>query len=185
MRRAASRMFQPAQARLRPVFEIDDPDVLGALGIQQTNQRRFAWSDLEPKAGEIEQQDAQAEQVKPEQRTRFQTAIVNLQERGVLFIGPTVEVYEGMIVGENARSDDMDVNITKPKQLTNHRASSADAFERLVPHQQLSLEQALEFIRDDECVEVTPQSVRLRKVVLDQAVRGRSRKTGARMAVSS
>jgi GTP-binding protein len=107
-------------------------------------------------------------------------AIVNLQERGVLFIGPTVEVYEGMIVGENARSDDMDVNITKPKQLTNHRASSADSFERLVPHQQMSLEQALEFIRDDECVEVTPGAIRLRKVILDQTVRGRSRKAGAR-----
>ena len=107
-------------------------------------------------------------------------AIINIQERGVLFIGPTTEVYEGMIVGENARSEDMDVNITKPKQLTNHRASSADSYERLIPHQQLSLEQALEFIRDDECVEVTPASVRLRKVVLDQTARGRSRKSGAR-----
>jgi GTP-binding protein len=112
-------------------------------------------------------------------------AIINLQERGVMFIGPTIEVYEGMIVGENARSDDMDVNITKPKQLTNHRASSADAYERLIPHQQLSLEQALEFIRDDECVEVTPKSVRLRKVVLDQTVRGRSKKAGTRAHVAA
>ncbi|MDQ1440718.1 MAG: GTP-binding protein [Acidimicrobiaceae bacterium] len=112
-------------------------------------------------------------------------AIINIQERGVLFIGPTTEVYEGMIVGENARSEDMDVNITKPKQLTNHRASSADSYERLFPHQQLSLEQALEFIRDDECVEVTPASVRLRKVVLDQTQRGRSRKSGARAAQAS
>jgi GTP-binding protein len=107
-------------------------------------------------------------------------AIINLQERGVMFIGPTVEVYEGMIVGENARSEDMDVNITKPKQLTNHRASSADSYERLFPPQQMSLEQALEFIRDDECVEVTPKSVRLRKVVLDQSTRGRAAKSGAR-----
>ncbi len=110
-------------------------------------------------------------------------AIINLQERGVMFIGPTVEVYEGMIVGENARSEDMDVNITKPKHLTNHRASSADSYERLFPHQQMSLEQALEFIRDDECVEVTPKSVRLRKVILDQAQRGRARKTGAQAPV--
>ena len=112
-------------------------------------------------------------------------AMTSLQERGVMFIGPGVEVYEGMIVGENARSDDMDVNATKEKKLTNHRASGAEILERLIPAQQLSLEQALEFIRDDECVEVTPRSVRLRKVVLDQAVRGRSRKTGARTPVSS
>jgi GTP-binding protein len=107
-------------------------------------------------------------------------AIINIQERGVLFIGPGTEVYEGMIVGENARSDDMDINICKPKQLTNHRASSADSFERLFPPQQMSLEQALEFIRNDECVEVTPHSVRLRKVVLDQTARARIRKAGAR-----
>jgi len=110
-------------------------------------------------------------------------AIINLQERGVMFIGPTVEVYEGMIVGENARSEDMDVNITKPKQLTNHRASSADSYERLFPPQQMSLEQSLEFIRDDECVEVTPKSVRLRKVVLDQTIRGRSKKSGPKAQV--
>ncbi|GAC1589117.1 MAG: translational GTPase TypA [Acidimicrobiales bacterium] len=107
-------------------------------------------------------------------------SIIGLQERGVLFVGPTIEVYEGMIVGENARSDDMDVNITKPKQLTNHRASGAEVLERLIPHQEMSLEQALEFIRDDECVEVTPQSVRLRKVILDQGERARSRKSGAK-----
>jgi GTP-binding protein len=112
-------------------------------------------------------------------------AIANLQERGVLFIGPTTDVYEGMIVGENARSEDMDVNITKPKQLTNHRAAAADSFEKLYPHQQMSLEQALEFIREDECVEVTPTSIRLRKVVLDQAARARSRRAGARGQVSA
>jgi len=107
-------------------------------------------------------------------------SIIGLQERGVLFVGPTIEVYEGMIVGENARSEDMDVNITKPKQLTNHRASGAEVLERLIPHQDMSLEQALEFIRDDECVEITPLSVRLRKVILDQNDRARSRKSGAK-----
>ncbi len=102
-------------------------------------------------------------------------ALTNLQERGALFVGPGVEVYEGMIVGENARADDMDVNPTKEKKLTNMRAAASDETVRLVPPLQLSLEQALEFIRDDECVEVTPGTVRLRKVVLDQSDRARRR----------
>ncbi len=102
-------------------------------------------------------------------------SLMSLQERGVLFIGPGVEVYEGMIVGENSRAEDMDVNPTREKKLTNVRSSTADELVRLIPHLQLSLEQALEYIREDECVEVTPKMVRLRKVVLDQAVRGRSR----------
>jgi GTP-binding protein TypA/BipA len=93
-------------------------------------------------------------------------ALMNLQERGEMFVGPGVEVYEGMIVGENARPDDIDVNPTKEKKLTNMRSSTADELVRLVPHRQLSLEQALEFIRADESAEVTPKHVRLRKVVL-------------------
>ncbi|GAB1822096.1 translational GTPase TypA [Herbidospora sp. RD11066] len=101
-------------------------------------------------------------------------AMTNLQERGILFVSPTTEVYEGMIVGENSRSDDMDVNITKEKKLTNMRSSTADVTETLIPPRQLSLEQALEFIRDDECVEITPESVRIRKVVLDASTRGRT-----------
>ncbi|WP_030346127.1 translational GTPase TypA [Streptomyces sp. NRRL S-1022] len=101
-------------------------------------------------------------------------AMTNLQERGVLFVEPGTEVYEGMIVGENSRSDDMDVNITKEKKLTNMRSSSADSFEAIVPPRKLSLEQSLEFCRDDECVEVTPEAVRIRKVVLDQRERARS-----------
>ncbi|WP_420035406.1 translational GTPase TypA [Streptomyces sp. cg28] len=101
-------------------------------------------------------------------------AMTNLQERGVLFTDPGTEVYEGMIVGENSRADDMDVNITKEKKLTNMRSSSADSFEAIVPPRKLSLEQSLEFCRDDECVEVTPEAVRIRKVVLDQKERGRS-----------
>ncbi|GAA3425230.1 translational GTPase TypA [Streptosporangium sandarakinum] len=101
-------------------------------------------------------------------------AMLNLQERGVLFVSPGTEVYEGMIVGENSRSDDMDVNITKEKKLTNMRSSTADETEKVIPPRQLSLEQALEFIREDECVEITPEAVRIRKVVLDAATRGRS-----------
>src|SRR5207247_10081863 len=93
-------------------------------------------------------------------------AILNLQERGSLFISPGEELYEGMIVGENARAEDLDVNATKEKKLTNMRSSTADELVRLIPPRPLPLDQALEFIRDDECVEVTPQSVRLRKAQL-------------------
>jgi GTP-binding protein len=94
-------------------------------------------------------------------------ALLNLQERGSLFVGPGVDVYEGMIVGENARADDIDVNPTKEKKLTNVRAAGADEAIKLVPHHRFSLDQALEFISEDECVEVTPADVRLRKVVLE------------------
>ncbi|MGO9965010.1 MAG: translational GTPase TypA [Acidimicrobiales bacterium] len=100
-------------------------------------------------------------------------ALMNLQDRGMLFVGPGVEVYEGMIIGENARSEDMDVNATKERKVTNVRSSTAEELVRLIPPRLLSLEQALEFISEDECVEATPASVRLRKVVLDQTVRGR------------
>jgi GTP-binding protein len=101
-------------------------------------------------------------------------AMANLQERGTLFIAPTTEVYEGMIVGENSRVDDMDVNITKEKKLTNVRSAGADVLERLAPPRALSLEQSLEFCREDECVEVTPEAVRIRKVELDQTLRARA-----------
>ncbi|MEV7791550.1 translational GTPase TypA [Streptomyces sp. NPDC087512] len=101
-------------------------------------------------------------------------AMTNLQERGVLFTEPGTEVYEGMIVGENSRADDMDVNITKEKKLTNMRSSTADVTESIVPPRKLSLEQSLEFCRDDECVEVTPEAVRIRKVNLDARERARA-----------
>jgi len=103
-------------------------------------------------------------------------ALLDLEQRGILFVGPGIEVYEGMIVGENARSEEMDVNPTKEKKLTNMRASGSDNTERIAPPTTLSLEQALEFIAEDESVEVTPKSVRLRKVILDQAQRARTRK---------
>ena len=101
-------------------------------------------------------------------------AMFNLQERGVLFVEPTTEVYEGMIVGENSRADDMDVNITKEKKLTNMRAASSDSFENLVPPRKLTLEESLEFTGEDECVEVTPEHVRIRKVILDATERRRA-----------
>ena len=100
---------------------------------------------------------------------------MNLQERGELFVGPGVEVYEGMIIGENTRVEDIDVNPTKEKKLTNHRAASADELVRLAPPRPMSLELALEFLAPDECAEVTPKTVRMRKVALSAAVRGRER----------
>ena len=102
-------------------------------------------------------------------------ALANLQERGTMFVGPGTEVYEGMIVGENSRSDDLDVNPTKEKKLTNMRQSSGDVLVPLIPHKQLSLEQALEFCREDECVEITPNAVRIRKVQLAATDRAKSR----------
>ncbi|HZN18348.1 MAG TPA: translational GTPase TypA [Micromonosporaceae bacterium] len=107
-------------------------------------------------------------------------AMYNLQERGSLFVEPGTEVYEGMIVGESSRADDMDVNVTKEKKLTNIRSSAAEELERLVPPRRLSLEQALEFCREDECAEVTPDAVRLRKVILSAAERARSSRRAAR-----
>jgi GTP-binding protein len=106
-------------------------------------------------------------------------ALIDLEPRGTMFVGPGVEVYEGMIVGENARADEMNVNPTKEKKLTNMRASGSDHTERITPATVFSLEQALEFISDDEAVEVTPKSVRLRKVILDQAGRARTHKKGS------
>ena len=101
-------------------------------------------------------------------------AMLNLQDRGTFFVDPTQEVYEGMIVGENNRADDMDVNITKEKKLTNMRSATADTFESLTPPRKLTLEECLEWAREDECVEVTPSLVRLRKVLLDQTDRARA-----------
>ena len=111
-------------------------------------------------------------------------AILNLQERGTLFVKPGDEVYEGMVVGENARADDLDVNATKEKKLTNMRSSTAEELVRLIPARQLSLEQALEEIRDDECVEVTPRSIRLRKVELSAQKRQTAASRAKRAAAS-
>ena len=100
-------------------------------------------------------------------------ALWGLQERGEMFVGPGVEVYEGMIIGENSRDRDLDVNIVREKKLTNMRSSTADDAIRLVPHRQLNLEQAIEFIADDELVEITPKALRLRKMVLKSNQRPR------------
>jgi len=108
-------------------------------------------------------------------------ALIGLQDRGTLFVGPGEEVYEGMIIGENARAEDMDVNAIKEKQQTNMRAASAEVLERMAPPTRLTLEAAVEFLREDECVEVTPESVRLRKVVLDKTMRQKAARQGTRV----
>jgi GTP-binding protein len=109
-------------------------------------------------------------------------ALMGLQDRGTLFVEPGEETYEGMVIGENARAEDLDVNAIKEKHQTNVRAASADVLVRLEPPKRLSLEAALEFLREDECVEVTPESVRLRKVELDKVKRQKAARQGARVA---
>jgi GTP-binding protein len=127
----------------------------------------------EPWAGELLTR-ATGSLVSDRRGTAAEFALMNLQERGALFIGPGDEVYEGMVVGENARNEDLDVNATKEKHLTNIRSSTAEVLVRLVPHRTLSLDQALEFLREDECVEVTPHAVRMRKAILDRTDRVRA-----------
>jgi GTP-binding protein len=139
-----------------------------------TGIAHHVFEDYEPWVGELRTRPS-GSLVADRAGAATSFAIANLQERGSLFVEPTTEVYEGMIVGENSRADDMDVNITKEKKLSNMRSSTADDFERLVPARKLSLEQSLEFCRDEECVEVTPTAVRIRKLELSQVDREKSR----------
>ena len=127
----------------------------------------------EPWAGEIVTRKT-GSMVADRQGVATPYAMIALQERGSFFIEPTSEVYAGMVVGENSRADDMEVNITKEKQLTNMRAASADNFVGLTPPRKLSLEECLEFAREDECVEVTPEAIRIRKLELDANARARA-----------
>ena len=166
-----AQMVNHGSGRVRMEFRIPSRGLIGLRGQLLTETRGTAiihsilagWT---PYGGEMASRATGALVAdRPGVSTAF--ALWNLQERGELFIGPGVEVYEGMIVGDNAREADMDVNITKEKKQTNMRASSADEAIRLIPHRQLSLEQAIEYIADDEYVEVTPKSLRLRKKVLD------------------
>ncbi len=141
-----------------------------------TGIAHHVFERYEPWAGDIRSR-ASGSLVADRKGAATAYAMTNLQERGIMFVEPTTEVYEGMIIGENSRADDMDVNITKEKQQTNIRSATSDNFEKLIPPRRLSLEQCLEFCREDECVEVTPESVRIRKVVLDAHERA---KTAAR-----
>ncbi len=138
-----------------------------------TGIAHHVFEGYEPWAGEIRSR-ASGSLVADRAGAATAYAMTNLQERGVMFVEPTTEVYEGMIIGENSRADDMDVNITKEKQQTNIRSSTSDNFEKLIPPRKLSLEQCLEFCREDECVEVTPETVRIRKVVLDANARAKT-----------
>ena len=131
-----------------------------------TGIAHHVFEGYEPWAGEIKSR-SQGSLVADRSGAVTAYAMTNLQERGVLFVEPTTEVYEGMIVGENSRADDMDVNITKEKKQTNIRSATSDNFEKLIPPKKLSLEQSLEFCREDECVEVTPDAARIRKVHLN------------------
>jgi GTP-binding protein len=130
-----------------------------------TGIAHHVFEGYEPWAGEIKSR-SQGSLVADRTGAVTAYAMTNLQERGVLFVEPTTDVYEGMIVGENSRADDMDVNITREKKQTNVRSATSDNFEKLIPPKKLSLEQSLEFCREDECVEVTPDAVRIRKVHL-------------------
>jgi GTP-binding protein TypA/BipA len=131
------------------------------------------FEGYEPWAGEIKSR-SQGSLVSDRTGVVTGYAMTNLQERGVLFVEPTTDVYEGMIIGENSRADDMDVNICREKKQTNVRSATSDNFEKLIPPKNLSLEQSLEFCREDECVEVTPDNVRIRKVVLPAGERART-----------
>ncbi len=172
-----TKMVNHGSGRVRMEFRIRSRGLIGIRGQLLTDTRGTAllhslfdgWTDY---AGELASRATGALVAdRPGQTTAF--ALWNLQERGELFVGPGIEVYEGMVVGENSRDADMDVNVTKEKKQTNMRASSADEAIRLVPHRVLTLETAIEFIADDEYVEVTPKSIRLRKKVLDMKRRPR------------
>jgi GTP-binding protein len=172
-----AQMVNHGSGRVRMEFKIPSRGLIGLRGELLTETRGTAlihsllagWTEY---GGEMASRQTGAVVAdRPGVSTAF--ALWNIQERGELFIGPGVEVYEGMIVGDNAREADMDVNITKEKKQTNMRASSADEAIRLIPHKELSLEQAIEWITDDEYVEITPKSLRLRKKVLDAKKRPR------------
>jgi GTP-binding protein len=165
-----SKMVNHGSGRVRLEFEVPSRGLIGVRGEMLTDTKGtaimnslfhgyIAWQ------GEIEMRPT-GSLVADRSGIATGYAIFNLQERGVIFIAPSAEVYEGMIIGENSRSSDLDVNIVKEKKLTNMRASTADEAIRLVPPKILSLEQAIEFVRSDEMVEVTPKSIRLRKKIL-------------------
>jgi len=164
------KMSNHNSARVRLDFKIPSRGLIGLRSQLLTDTRGTAlihsifdgWMDLCRRNGPAPHWRARRGPC----RVSTAFALWNIQERGELFIGPAIQVYEGMILGENSREQDMDVNVTKEKKQTNMRSSSADEAIRLIPHKELSLEQAIEFIADDEFVEITPKSIRLRKKVL-------------------
>jgi GTP-binding protein len=166
-----TRMVNHGSGRVRLTFEIPSRGLIGyrtefLTDTKGTGILTHLFDGFRPQAGVIVHRTTGA-LVADRAGKVTGYAVVNLQGRGELFVGPTEPVYSGMIVGENSRDADLDVNITKEKKLTNMRSSTADAFEKLVPPRKMSLEEAIEFIREDELIEVTPGSFRLRKRYLD------------------
>jgi len=173
------KMINYSSGRLRMEFRIPSRGLIGfrtefLTDTRGTGVMHHVFETFEPWQGEIPHR-ATGSLVADRAGKTTSYAIENLQPRGTLFVGPGAEVYEGMIVGEHSRSNDLDVNITKEKKLTNIRSSTAEEYERLIPPRRLSLEQAIEFIKADEAVEVTPESFRLRKRALQAVERKRKK----------
>jgi GTP-binding protein len=180
-----SRMVNNGSGRVRLEFRIPTRGLIGfrsqfLTDTKGTGIMNHLFASWEPWHGPI---PARATGALVADRSGATTAyaLFNLQERGEIFIGPGTTVYEGMIVGENARGNDLDVNVTKEKKQTNMRASTADEAIRLVPPRILGLEQAIEFIKDDELVEVTPKTIRLRKKILQQNMRPKTPQQAERL----
>lgn len=174
---ALSEMINHGTGWIRLVYSIPSRGLIGIrtdilTQTKGTAQIHHAFDRYEPWFGEIKSRQ-NGSMIADRTGVATAYALLNLQERGSLFVSPTEEVYEGMIIGENSRSDDMDVNPTKEKKLTNVRSSTAEELVRLTPPRSMNLETALEFIIEEECIEVTPKSVRLRKVALSIAERSR------------
>jgi GTP-binding protein len=166
-----AKMINHGSGRVRLEFEVPSRGLIGYRTEFLTDTKgsgilTHLFSDYRPWAGEIVHRTTGA-LVADRAGKVTAYAVVNLQERGELFVGPTDAVYGGMVVGENSRDADLDVNITKEKKLTNMRASTSESFEKLVPPRRMSLEESIEFIREDELMEITPKSYRLRKRFLD------------------
>ncbi|OLR90085.1 translational GTPase TypA [Actinokineospora bangkokensis] len=165
--------------RIRLVFTVPSRGLIGFRTAFLTETRgtgiaNAIFEGYHPWAGEIRSRHS-GSLVADRQGPVTAYAMLQLADRGTFFVEPTAEVYEGMVVGENPRAEDLDVNVTKEKKLTNMRSSSADVMETLARPRKLSLEEALEFCANDECVEVAPEAVRVRKVILDATTRGRAR----------
>ena len=173
------KMVNHGTGRVRLEFHVPTRGLLGVRSEILTDTRGTAvmnrlFEGFTPWQGTVERRTTGV-LVADRQGETTAYALSHLEDRGELFVGPVTAVYEGMIVGENARSTDMDVNVTKTKKLTNMRASTADEAVRLTPHRVLNLEQALEFIAADELVEVTPVSIRMRKRILAANMRPKRR----------
>jgi GTP-binding protein len=173
-----TKMHNHGSGRVRLEFRVPSRGLIGLRSEMLTETRgtivmNALFDGYIPYQGEIPQRPTGA-LIADRQGLTTTYSLNGLQERGILFVGAGVEVYEGMIVGEHSRDNDLDVNVVREKKMTNMRASSADEAIRLVPYKTLNLEQAIEFIADDELVEVTPKSLRLRKKILQQVNRGPS-----------